>query len=140
MVVFTINIPTDWCWYHCTPVGIPHHYTEVTITGHLVHNNTVKWKANKIVRATLIFREVTVFLFLNIVDVKIKMSTNRWISLKVVGFLKIHEAINCLIWHTLSLCMELTIPIKFKNGGNHKNKLRWWYTTFVLSLIYPFKS
>ena len=32
MVIFTINIPTDWCWYHCTPVGIPPHYTAVTIT------------------------------------------------------------------------------------------------------------
>ena len=20
MVIITINIPTDWCWYHCTPV------------------------------------------------------------------------------------------------------------------------
>ena len=28
MVIFTINIPTDWS----TPVGIPQYYTEVTIT------------------------------------------------------------------------------------------------------------
>ena len=37
----------------CTPVGNPHHSTGVAITGHLGHNNTVKWKANKVVLATL---------------------------------------------------------------------------------------
>ena len=30
MVIFTINIPTDWCWYHCTPVVYLCHSYETT--------------------------------------------------------------------------------------------------------------
>ena len=41
------TVPTDWCWGHSTPAWIPK-VIQFKITSHLVHNNTMKLKANKL--------------------------------------------------------------------------------------------
>ena len=54
MVIITINIPTDWC----TPVGNPHHSTEVTIT----------LRDEKQTKLRLLHNHGSIYLFFELVD------------------------------------------------------------------------
>ena len=62
------NVPTDWYWYHCTPVRIPNNKKVIKLVCLWLsvmeailpwsYNNTTKWKANKVALVTVTWQVV----------------------------------------------------------------------------------